>query len=268
MHEYCNNCDKLGHTFHTCRKPIESNGVIAFRLNSNNVMEYLAVCRRHTFGYIDFMRGKYGINNKSHIKDIIYEMTNKEKYNILNLSFLDNWKKLWGSTTNAYYLNEKVYAGEKFKMLKQGVTINGEYYNIDQIIRECKSSWDTPEWGFPKGRKNYKEESLKCALREWSEETGIPNYSIDIITNIQTFDEVIIGSNYSSYKDRYYLANLKNEFYNIPIKFQKSEMSDAKWLSYSELKDIIRPYNKERIKIIKNVDNLLNKYSQYIYTNG
>ena len=59
MQDYCNNCDKSGHTFNNCRKPITSYGIIVFRKNEMNETEYLTVCRKHTFGYIDFMQYDY-----------------------------------------------------------------------------------------------------------------------------------------------------------------------------------------------------------------
>ena len=30
---FCNNCGKIGHSFHQCKLPITSNGVIVFRIN-------------------------------------------------------------------------------------------------------------------------------------------------------------------------------------------------------------------------------------------
>lgn len=263
MQIYCNNCDKTGHSFHNCRKPIVSYGIITFRKNDKNETEYLTLCRKHTFGYIDFMRGKYFINNKSQIMDIIYEMTNKEKENILTLPFLEIWRELWGSPKNQYFQKEKTFANEKFNILKKGVTINGAYYNTESLIKECTSTWDTPEWGFPKGRKNFKEESKICALREWSEETGFKKEKISLIDNVCPFEEIIIGSNYQAYKDSYFLAKFDISAFHKEIHFQKSEISDAKWVSYNELIKIIRPYHLERIKIVEKVDSLLNKNSLY-----
>lgn len=268
MQSYCNNCDKIGHTFHTCRKPIVSYGVIAFRKNpETSCIEYLSVCRKHTYGYIDFMRGKYSINNKEQIKDIIFEMTNKEKKNILESSFIQLWQELWGSANSPYFINEKIFASEKFKMLSRGIQINNDFYNTKQIIEESDTSWESPEWGFPKGRKNFKEIPRSCAIREWCEETGFSSQNIDIIDNIELLDEIVIGSNYQTYKDSYHIAG----YVDIPINdsntinFQKIEISDAGWFSYDELIKKIRPYHKERINIIKKIDSLLNKSSQYIY---
>jgi len=272
MQVYCNNCDKAGHNFHNCRKPFVSYGIISYRKNKNNEMEYLSVCRKHTFGYIDFMRGRYSINNKEQINDIIYEMTVQEKENILNISFLELWQELWGSSNNSYFMNEKLFANEKFKMLETGVTIASEFYNTQKLIEESNTHWQTPEWGFPKGRKNFKELSRECAIREWCEETGYSSSYIDIIDNISTFDEIVIGSNYQSYKDSYYVAKF-HEKHNelvassekIQINFQKQEISDAKWLTMNKVIEKIRPYHLERIKILKKVDSLLNKSTQYIY---
>ena len=264
MQTYCNNCDKTGHTFQSCRLPIISNGIIAFRKNLDNEIEYLAVCRKHTFGYIDFLRGRYSVNNKNQLMDIIYEMTESEKNNILNFPFLKIWEELWGSSKNSYFINEKIFANEKFKILKNGVNVNNEFYNTKTLLLESKTNWETPEWGFPKGRKNYKENYTECAIREWCEETGYSSNMISIINNVDTFDEVVIGSNYLSYKDRYYLANFNGKCLDDIIKFQKLEISNAKWVTYKDLQKLIRPYHSERLELIKKVESLLNKYTQYI----
>ena len=58
---YCNNCGLTGHIFSNCKYPITSVGIIAFRYNNNNI-EYLMIRRKDTIGYIEFMRGKYSIN--------------------------------------------------------------------------------------------------------------------------------------------------------------------------------------------------------------
>lgn len=265
---YCNNCDKYGHHFHNCRKPFESSGIIAFRKNkAKDSWEYLMICRKHTFGYIDFLRGKFSVNNKHQIMDIIFEMTESEKEGVLTKPFSELWLELWGSSTNSYYANEKTFANEKFQMLKRGIKIKDEVYTTETLFEESKTNWKTPEWGFPKGRKNHKEEGKMCALREWCEETGFKKENIDLVENITPFDEFVIGSNYQSYKDKYYIGRFIEKESNTTdtIKFQKVEISDAKWATYEEACNLIRPYHLERLEIIKNIDTLLNKYTQYIY---
>jgi 8-oxo-dGTP pyrophosphatase MutT (NUDIX family) len=263
---YCNNCDKYGHNFHNCRKPFESSGIIAFRKNKQDRFEYLMVCRKHTFGYIDFLRGRYSVNNKSQIIDIMFEMSNEEKNNIRDKSFDELWLELWGSTKNSYYSNEKIFASDKFKMLMNGIDLKNTFYTTKTLLSECIIDWDSPEWGFPKGRKNHKEDSKDCAIREWSEETGYKKEFLNIIDNVNPYEEFVIGSNYQSYKDKYYLAEFNcNENELTDINFQKLEISNAKWVTLEEAYLLIRPYHLERLKIVDKINKLLNKYSVYIY---
>ena len=68
----CNNCGKQGHSFHQCKLPITSYGVIAFRA-TNSGIQYLMFRRKDSFGYIDFLRGKYVQNNLEHLQSIFNE---------------------------------------------------------------------------------------------------------------------------------------------------------------------------------------------------
>ena len=66
--------------------------------------------------------------------------------------------------------------------------------------------WGEPEWGFPKGRRNYHEKDISCALREFEEETGYKRTDLSIMQNIQPVEEIFTGSNYKSYKHKYFIA--------------------------------------------------------------
>ena len=92
--QYCNNCGKLGHILSQCKMPITSIGIIAFRKNKN-IFEYLMIRRKETLGFIDFMRGKYLIQNKDYILNMIKQMTKYEKENLLNIEFEVLWKNIW-----------------------------------------------------------------------------------------------------------------------------------------------------------------------------
>ena len=63
---YCNNCGKNGHLYHQCKLPITSIGIVAFRMKNNNP-EFLMIRRKDTLGHVDFMRGKYSVNNKDYL---------------------------------------------------------------------------------------------------------------------------------------------------------------------------------------------------------
>ena len=84
--KHCNNCGKNGHMFHQCKLPIISIGIIAFRMR-NAVPEYLMIRRKDTFGYIDYMRGKYAINDHDYLKNMLNQMTLDEKHRLLTVDF-------------------------------------------------------------------------------------------------------------------------------------------------------------------------------------
>ena len=66
---FCNNCGKIGHLFHQCKLPITSIGVICFRVINNN-FELLLIRRKDSLSFLDFMRGKYNLENYDYIKKL------------------------------------------------------------------------------------------------------------------------------------------------------------------------------------------------------
>ena len=58
----CNNCGKIGHSFHMCKHPITSIGIIIFRMYEN-VPQILMIKLNHSLGFVEFMRGKYPLHN-------------------------------------------------------------------------------------------------------------------------------------------------------------------------------------------------------------
>ncbi len=258
---FCNNCGKHGHQFSQCKKPIISIGVITVRQNpvKDNEYEYLLICRKDSLGYIDFLRGKYPLYNKSYIQRLINEMSNKEKENIIENDFDTLWKNLWGEFVGVQYRGEETSAREKFEQINRGIKTNNSEYNLQSLVKESETNWETPEWGFPKGRRNSNEMDKSAALREFEEETGYLSDDIISIKNILPFEETFTGSNFRSYKHIYYLMYMKEikEFGT----FQKSEVSDIAWLSYDECLEKLRPYNLEKKEIITNINNILNKYT-------
>ena len=81
--EFCNNCGKFGHNTNDCKMPITSIGIILFRYMDDK-LQYLMIRRKDSFGFVDFIRGKYGTNNDIYLRRIIDEMTVSEKDKILN----------------------------------------------------------------------------------------------------------------------------------------------------------------------------------------
>lgn len=255
-YQYCNNCGKQGHIFQNCKKPIISSGIIAFK-KELNTLKYLMICRKDSLGFVDFMRGKYNINNTTHIINLINEMTIKEKQMLKDNDFDTLWKYLWGDYVGNQYKNEEKSSRDKFNKLKNSFL---DDVDLDLLIEKSKTNWEEPEWGFPKGRRERDEKDIKCAIREFVEETGYTENTFEIIQNVLPYEEYFTGSNLKSYKHKYYLAYTRDN--NLTIhNYQKSEVSQLRWCTFEECQDIIRPYNIEKKKIINNVNKVLNSYS-------
>jgi ADP-ribose pyrophosphatase YjhB (NUDIX family) len=259
-YQFCNNCGKTGHLYHACKKPITSSGIICVNKNKNK-NKYLIICRKDTLGYVDFVRGKYPIYNIDYIQNLFNEMTIQEKQFLLENDFDKIWKKLWGEFSGAQYATEEKISRNKFESIKEGITFfNKKNFSLKTIIENSKTNWLEAEWGFPKGRRNYLENDLACAKREFKEETGLIDSNFQIIKNILPYDEIFMGSNYKSYKHKYYLALIETCDCDIS-NFQKSEVSNIKWATLGECINLIRPYNLEKKEIIKKIDITLNNYS-------
>ena len=259
---FCNNCGKLGHLFHQCKNPITSIGIIIYNNDDITNIKYLMIRRKDSLGYVDFMRGKYPLLNKRYLLNIINEMTNEEKYKLKTYDFNYLWNQLWGDYIGNQYKNEEKISREKFILLKNGIKNKDTFYTLFSLLDESNFNWTEPEWGFAKGRRNYQEKDLNCALREFEEETGINKNNIKLVQNLLPSEEIFTGANFKSYKHKYYLAYMKKED-DISFNFQKSEVSKVGWFTINECISNIRNYNLEKINIINNVNYILKNYSFY-----
>jgi len=262
INNFCNNCGVKGHIFYHCKQPITSVGLVVFRNNSAGIREYLLIRRKDSIGYVEFMRGKYNIYSKIYLVNIISEMTMEEKQRILNNDFDTLWKNLWGNDINTQYRGEEKNSRDKFETLKYGVTTNDTSYSLESLIMESTSQWSETEWGFPKGRHNNQEKDLLCALREFEEETGYSRLAVNIIQNLVPFEEIFTGSNYKSYKHKYYVAYMDNLKEN-KMSYQDTEVSKMEWKPYAEALQSIRAYNLEKKEVLTRVETLLGKYKLY-----
>ena len=258
----CNNCGKQGHIFNQCKMPIVSYGIILFRSSSRGI-EYLMIRRKDTFGYIDFIRGKYSPYNIHQIQNLINEMSINEKERILEESFSELWNKMWGEATNLQYKNEDSVSSKKLDVIRNGVTIDGIFINLKTIVENSTTTWKETEWEFPKGRRNNKEKDLDCALREFEEETGLSKEKVNVIENIMPFEEIFIGTNHKSYKHKYFLAYINEIDEECLQNYQITEVSKLEWKTIDECLKSIRPYNLEKKVLINNINKVLQEYRLY-----
>jgi len=236
----CNNCGNYGHLFYNCKKPITSLGIICIRYTDK--YEYLLVQRKDSLGYVDFLRGKYNEYNEYQLTNIILEMTVEEIDNIKTKKYKELWDKLWNKVNEKYEQKNE----DKYNYIKE---------NKPELLNH--NCWTEPEWGFPKGRRNFKEKDLECALREFEEETGYSKNHLKIIKNLNPFDEIFTGSNFKSYKHKYFLAKIDYEDSMNVSNFQKSEIGNMGWFSYEDAVQKIRNYNIEKIELLKCIHHML-----------
>jgi ADP-ribose pyrophosphatase YjhB (NUDIX family) len=263
MNKYCNNCGKLGHISKNCDKPITSYGVILYYIDENKIPKIIMVNRKDSLCYIEFIRGKYNLNNKKMLQLLLNRISEEEKYNLKNMTFEELWINLWNND-NCKNMREFIKSKKQFETLKIGYTNNeNEYYNLDNLINNEIKYMDT-EWEFPKGKKKRSETYLEAATRELEEETNIKKEDYDIIRNITYISENFEGENKVNYKNIYYIGKCKNKN-NIKInkenKEQINEIKQVKLLTYNESLKKIRDYNYTKIKLIESIFNYISKYN-------
>ena len=258
---YCSNCGKNGHLYKTCLLPIISLGIILVKKPENKLM-YLLIQRKDTLGFVEFLRGKYNLDNIDYIKQLISIMTEKERKNIVQYDFDKLWNCLWMNQNNKKYFNEYEISKKKFYILKQGYRYNNILIKLVELEQAIDILYLNPEWGFPKGRRNLYESDFDCAKREFEEETSIKSEDYKIL-NMDTYVETFFGSNNIKYKHIYYIATINNNKLKIGLDMnnenQISEISNIQWFTFEDAYNIIRPYNQEKKKIFKKINDKLTK---------
>jgi len=163
---------------------------------------------------------------------------------------------------NIQYKNEESISYEKYNALKSGIVMQNDdvLYTLDSLLDQSTSEWNEPEWGFPKGKRNTNEKDYDCALREFYEETGYDKKYLKLIENILPLEEVFMGSNFKSYKHKYYLMYMEEEV-GVNHIYDNFEVSKIEWKNYSECIDCIRDYNLEKKRIIENIHHILLDYN-------
>lgn len=284
---YCTNCGENGHTNKLCLHPITSFGTIVFRvkggfqqastllqsdtnitgldgLNASRI-EYLLIQRRDSLGYIDIMRGKYKPTDTEYILHQVRGMTITEQQKVATESFDVLWEALWGQPVEGSnsYKHEKEQSRAKLEALRAG---NG-CTPLSEILRVANSGWVTPEWGFPKGRRDAHETEYACAIREMEEETGLSEREIVPIRNLEPIREVFFGSNHIQYCHKYFILFMPSdkEIRLDPAnEHMRREIGDIRWCSLEDALSRIRPENVEKREVLLRVSRLLRNYCPFL----
>jgi len=291
---FCTNCGLQGHIYRDCTSPITSFGTILFRVNTpewsqetvlskiphsltgfeqyfSNI-EILLIQRRDSLGFVDLLRGKYSVNDVEYIKKQIYGMTDLEREKLSNCDFEVLWSEMWGAeSTDVQYKKDKEVSKNKLLALRDGITVDlsGTKVTFAELVAECPVHWTTPEWGFPKGRRNSNEKSdLECAIREMNEETGLKETDVQFISNLETLSETFFGTNRVHYCHKYfvmYVPDGSSVRYNEDNIHMKKEIGDIGWFTLNTALEKIRPENIEKREILLRVGTLLRNFSPLLH---
>lgn len=258
---YCNNCGERGHVFKTCSSPIISCGLLLLRHDKEKLLKLptkskkvkiLMVRRKDSMTYMEFIRGKYELQNIDYIKKLINNMTRFEHAKIISQPFETLWTGLWGNYRDIHS-TEYELSKEKYEMLDRSL-----------IVAQCGlSQYVEPEWGFPKGRRIKDETNIECAIREFFEETNILRETYSICENL-CFTETFIGTNNIAYKHIYFVALVeKSDIINLKQKFtsmQRCEISAVEWKSLVECRNITRGHYVDRKRIITDLERAIETF--------
>lgn len=235
----CSNCQEKNHAFRECSLPVESHGILGYKMIEGQPV-FLLVKRKDTMGYIDFLRGKYG--NVGDIKTLIEEMTNDEQMKIKTLGFDELWEGLWVNKFSRPYVNEKRSSKIKFEKL-----------DINLLFQERESRWESTEYCIPKGRKNFNESSKDCSIREFKEETGLKEDEFKIVEDGLVFVEKFYASNGVNYSHHYLLAEILGEakpFLDQDDELMMGEIAEIKFFTFKESINIFRKYDTGKRSVL------------------
>ena len=279
---YCSNCNKRGHTYKRCNDSIISSGIISFYIEgfnnkfiplleeyikknidnyikyiknnvpTNDKIKFLMIQRKHSLGYIEFMRGRYDVSNKKNIIYLLEQMSPTELKSINSFSHFETlWTNLWNCDinldSNKYHRKEFLISKQKFEYVR---------INYSNLFYKIKSNYIFNEWGFPKGRRELYETDIVCAMREFEEETALCENDYKILNETFIIKEHLIGTNGVDYKHNYFLA-LSYSDKIIKPDISNTEIGDIILEDVDKCVSIIRPYHKNKITIIKKIHNLI-----------
>lgn len=268
---YCNNCGYYGHEYHKCRHPILSYGVILYTYDKNiNEYKIVLIERKDSISYIEFLRGKYNINDIDYIKLLFSRFSKDELKRVIEYPFDKLWVELWINVDSINYKLKREYNKSKryFNILKNGYKINNININISYFVNNVSHIYLDNEWEIPKGRRILKESNKECAIREFEEETNISKDKFNIYSNIAPIIEEYKGINNIPYKHVYYIAKIKEKIkveINLDNKDQYTEVKDIKWLNKSEALNNIRNHDNPKKKVINDIFTFISNNQNYLF---
>ena len=233
-------------------EPITSYGLILYTVVNDKPI-FLLYQRRDNFEYMDFLRGVW--ISEGQLPGLFSLMSPDERKRIREYTFQELWNDLWVEHSCRIFRDGFSKAKRKYDSIRD---------KIPNLLDTTSSHIREPPWGFPKGKKNsFKEESITCAIREFTEETRIPSDLIHVMTT-SPFVENFKGSNCKSYATHYYLATINEPIHpqiiDTPHCIRKTTISEeainVKWFTFEETNNLL---NSRRQAILRSALDIINR---------
>jgi hypothetical protein len=140
-------------------------------------IKFLMIKRKHSLGFLEFIRGRYDTWDMNKIIDLFKQMTQEEINNIREKDFDTLVNNIFNQNDEDMEdFLDKIYTGKKFgcdynegkrkfEALRNPDTSNG-IYGLNYYTANVKPKWKNAEWGFPKGRRlNSSEQDIFFGFR-------------------------------------------------------------------------------------------------------
>ncbi len=162
-----------------CRATKTSAGILLCRVHPRtNRPEVILVHKRYTYAFSEFVYGRYSRQNQKSLMALFEQMTTEELLDVWSLNFDQMWYRIWLSGPR-----RELFTKKHTKFYTSFIRDDGGRA-LQQMLRQVQDR-GVPFWEIPKGRPNGKEGDLVCAMREFTEETGVEKKDYRLLPGVK-----------------------------------------------------------------------------------
>lgn len=254
---------------------------------SGGKSEYQAVMikGRLTYAFNEFVHTKYptkgNYKRNEAVANLAKHMTIEERLVINTLDFNQIWQYYRGGSiagnsattdySQVFAMNRTAdnshattYAFRRSRFVETWLS-NKQSADTLRLIMETAKGVGDSRWEFPKGKRASKDESdIDCAIREFTEETGIPPQCYRVIPNFCRID--IYTHMGSEYIISYFMAILEEPIEDpsngitLYSKDQISEVADVQWMGMERISHVKGPAGRDISHIARSAFSYAKKY--------
>lgn len=232
--------------------------------------EYQAVVvkGRVSYAFNEFVQGNYDPRCKATVRQLIAHMAVEERLDVYSLDFDRMWERVcaqdlrpvftWRANAPSAYERLWMHTMGRSDMLyaKKRDKFRGAWMQTEaasQLLRDMAlnaTGAGESRWEFPKGKRlSPKETDLRCAVREFCEETGIPGHAFSVVPGFARVD--MYAHMGVLYVTVYYLAVLTRDIphpescISLRNTDQVPEVTDVTWMGVDMLRRVNGPVGRD-----------------------